>query len=386
VSGDLILTGCEIFTGDEVLRDHSVVVRDGVVEALPPRLDAPVEGAGVVDLGGRSVAPGFIDVQVNGGGDVLFNDDPSVATIERIVAAHRRLGTTDLLVTFVSGPAPDMARAGDAVRQAIEQRLDGVLGIHFEGPLLSRARLGAHDGDQVPASPESAVVAALTAPTGGSTLVTLAPEVVPPGFVADLVRRGIRVSAGHTDATAEQVGRAVDEGVTGATHVWNAMRPPTAREPGAVGALLTDGRVRCGFIADGHHVAWSTLQLSFRAVPPGGAFLVSDAMPPVGGTASGFGLGDRRITVSGGRCTTADGVLAGSALDLASAVRNVVRHCGVSKEEALRMATRYPAELLGIGDRRGRIAPGYPARFTILDDDLTASAVVLGGALTELTT
>jgi N-acetylglucosamine-6-phosphate deacetylase len=386
MSGDLVLTGCEIFTGDEVLRDHSIVVRDGVVAALPPRSDAPRHGTGVVDLGGRSVAPGLIDVQVNGGGDVLFNDDPSVATIERIMAAHRRLGTTDLLVTFVSGPAVDMARAGDAVRQAIEKRLDGLLGIHFEGPLLNRARLGAHDGDQVLGSPESAVVAALAAPTGGSTLVTLAPEVVPGGFIAGLVRRGIRVSAGHTDATAEEVGRAVDEGVTGATHVWNAMRPPTAREPGAVGALLTDGRVRCGFIADGHHVSWSTLQLSFRAVQPGGAFLVSDAMPPVGGTASSFGLGDRRITVADGRCTTAEGVLAGSALDLASAVRNVVRHCGVPKEEALRMATRYPAELLGIGDRRGTIAPGYPARFTILDDDLTASAIVTGGALTELTT
>ena len=385
MSGDLILTGCEIFTGDEVLRDHSIVVRDGVVVALPARLDASGHGDGVVDLGGRSVAPGFLDVQVNGGGDVLFNDDPSVATIERVVAAHQSLGTTDLLVTFVSGPVADMMRAGDAVREAIGQGFDGVLGIHFEGPLLNRARLGAHDGDQVPASPDDAVLAALTAPTGGPTLVTLAPEVVPPGFVAGLVRRGIRVSAGHTDATAEQVGRAVDEGVTGGTHVWNAMRPPTAREPGAVGALLTDDRVRCGFIADGHHVSWPTLQLSFRASQPGCAFLVSDAVSPVGGTASEFRLGGRRITVTDGRCTTADGVLAGSTLHLASAVRNVVRHCGVAKAEALRMATLYPAQLLGIDDRRGRIAPGYPARFTVLDDDLTVSAVVLGGVLTELT-
>jgi N-acetylglucosamine-6-phosphate deacetylase len=381
--GDLVLTGCRIFTGDEVLTDRSVVVRDGVVVGLPSTRDTPL-AVGAVDLGGRWVSPGFIDLQVNGGGDVLFNDDPTVAAIERIVDAHRRLGTTDVLLTFVTAPVPAMVRAGEAVREAIAQQVDGVLGIHFEGPLINPARAGAHDAGLARTTPDDEVLAALTAPTGGATLVTLAPEVVPPGFVETLVDHGIKVAAGHTDATADEVARAADEGLDAATHVWNVMRPPTAREPGTVGAVLADPRIRCGLIADGHHVSWPTLQVSLRALGARRAFLVTDAMPPLGGTATSFRLGGHRVEVHGDRCTTDDGRLAGSMLDLASAVRNVVRHAGVPIEDALRMVTRTPAEALGVADRRGRVAAGRPARLTIFDDDLHVSAVVVDGALTDV--
>ena len=371
------LVNCDIYAGDAVLTDHRVVVRDGVIAEIRASPEGKAPAAPDIDLAGQSVSPGFIDLQVNGGGDVLFNGSPTPDGLAAILRGHRRCGTTDLVPTYITGPLDGMRAALKAVSSA-STPTSGILGIHFEGPLISESRLGVHDRRYLLDKP-SAELAEIFRPDGTPMIVTLAPEIVAPGFVAELVRRGVRVCAGHTDANSEQIAAAIDEGLSGGTHVWNAMSPITSRDAGAVGALMTDRRVWCDFVADGFHVGFITLGLSLRALGPHRAFLVTDAMSPVGGTQGGYKLGPYDVTVRDGKCVTADGTLAGSALDLATAVRNLIRRLGIPKDEALRMATLYPAEFLGVSDRRGRIAVGYPAHLAIFDNEVNVSAVVYDG-------
>lgn len=373
----ITLVNADIYTGKEVLTDHAVVIEDGIVRAVSPGYTGPGE---VIDLGGRSVAPGFIDVQVNGGGDALFNDSPDKSTVQTIARAHRRFGTTDLLPTYITGPLDGMRDAVSAVAAARDGGEAGVLGIHFEGPLISTAKLGVHDAQFV-RQVDDELFDVLTSLSTGKTLVTLAPETLPLGVIANLVSKGVLVAAGHTNATAAETERAISEGLSLGTHVWNAMSGLTSREPGVVGALLSSPTAWCNFVADGHHISFGTLAVSLRAASR--AFLVTDAMSPVGGTAGRYRLGQLEVTVRDGRCETDDGTLAGSALDLATAVRNLVQKVGIAKDEALRMASTYPAQFLGLHDQRGRIAPGYPAHLAIFDNEIHVSAVVYGGEVEE---
>ena len=371
-----VLTNADFYVGDGVVADRALLVRDGVIDGWGS-LEA--KGDHVIDLEGQTVAPGFIDLQVNGGGDVLLNDEPTPSGVAAIAAGHRRVGTTDVMPTFITGPIEDMRRAAAGVAAARETG-PGVLGIHFEGPMLSPAKLGVHDPRFVRGDDEDVLQVLIQAAQDaavGKVIVTLAPEVVRAGTVSRLIEAGAIVAIGHTNATAEQVGRALDEGATLGTHVWNAMSPLGSREPGAVGALMSAKNAWCDFVADGHHVDFTTLRLSLRAAAPR-AFLVTDAMSPVGGTKGGYRLGDLEVTVVDGRCVTADGTIAGSALDLATAVRNVVQHVGIAKDEALRMATAYPAQCLGVADRRGRIAQGYPAHLVVVDNELHVRRVLYG--------
>jgi N-acetylglucosamine-6-phosphate deacetylase len=327
-----------------------------------------------IDLQGGLLAPGFIDLQVNGGGGVLFNDTPEPAAIARIGQAHRRYGTTGFLPTVITSERATMARAIDAVRGAIDAGMLGVLGIHLEGPHINPAKKGVHDAAHIrPLGADD--VALLTSLRRGRTLLTLAPECVPAGAIAALAREAI-VFAGHTDGTCEQIRAGLAAGVSGFTHLFNAMSQLGAREPGAVGAALTSDAA-CGVIVDGHHVHPASLQLAYQARPRG-LFLVSDAMPPVGAAMAGFTLGGHWIEVRDGRCTSADGRLAGSALDMASAVRNAVRLAGIPLEEALRMASTRPADVLGERER-GRIAPGMHADLVLLDEMLQVRATWIGG-------
>jgi N-acetylglucosamine-6-phosphate deacetylase len=283
------------------------------------------------------------------------------------------------MITYITGPGDGMRRAAMAVSACREQGIDGVIGIHFEGPAINPARAGVHDRAWIRSEPADELTSTYTLGRGYPTLVTLAPEMVQPGFITKLVKQGIRVSVGHTDATFDQTARAVDEGATGGTHVWNAMSGLTSRNPGAVGALLHADRVWCGLIADGFHVDFTTLAVSLRAKIPGRAFLVTDAMNPVGGTNDSFALGPHSVSVVDGKCQTEDGTLAGSALDMATAVRNCIQKIGIPKAEALRMATLYPARFLGVDDQLGTIRAGKRARLAIFDDELRVSAVVTGG-------
>lgn len=379
------LTNCDIYTAEEVLTDHAIVVVNGRIESVPvcSQLSGAIE---TIDLGGSSVSAGFIDVQVNGGGDVLFNDAPTEEGVRAIREAHLQFGVTAILPTFITGPRAGMRAAGDAVRKYIDSGGTGVLGIHFEGPALNSTKAGVHDKEFIVSEGYDDLAEIYTRAARGCTMVTLAPETVPPGFIRRLVQAGVRVSIGHSAAASAEVRTAIDEGARCGTHVWNAMTPLTSREPGAVGALLWDDRVWCDFVADGFHVDFTTLALSVRAKPRGRAFLVTDAMSPVGGRAGGYVLGPYAVTVRDGKCVTADGTLAGSALDLATAVRNCVQRMGIPKDEALRMASLYPAQLLGVDGELGRVRPGCRAELAVFDNEINVQAVVSDGKFLPVST
>jgi len=352
-----------VFDGTSLHQDCAVVIENSCIRAVMRRNEVwsaiPTKSLPP----GAWLAPGFIDSQVNGGGDVLFNDDPSPRGITAIAAAHRRFGTTALLPTLLSDTAEKMRLA----RAAVEAGRDpSVMGIHYEGPFLSRDQPGVHDPGMLrcPGPGDAELLAPLR---NGVTLVTLAAEEVPEGFVVRLVGAGVRVSLGHSMATYTQTRAALAEGLTGFTHLFNAMRPLASREPGPIAAALEEPTAHFGMIVDGEHVAPAMLRLALRGA--GRAMLVTDAMPPVGGRCTSFPLCGQDINVQGGRCMTADGRLAGSVLDMASAVRNCVRLLGMPLAQALALASASPAAFLGVGDRIGRLAPGYRADMVALDPD-----------------
>lgn len=373
---DALVNG-RLLVGGELATGRALLLEDGRIRAVLPRADVP-SGAAIHDLGGHLLAPGFIDLQVNGGGGVLLNEAPTVETIATIGRAHRRYGTTGFLPTLISTDRQTMARAAGAVRDALGMGVPGVLGIHFEGPHLNPARRGVHDARHL--RPLNAADLELLASLGaGRTLVTLAPECVPPERIRALCERGVVVSAGHTDASYEQLQEAVQAGISGFTHLFNAMGQLGSRAPGAVGGALALRECRCGIIVDLVHVHPASVRIAWQAKPRGELFLVTDAMAPVGAEMEEFRLGEQRVQVRDDCCVAADGRLAGSTLDMAGAVRRAVQAVGIPLEEALCMASTYPAEFIGLGRERGRIAPGLAADLVLLDDDLHVRATWIAG-------
>ena len=371
------LCNARVLTPEGFVDGLAVLMQDGLIADLVAVEALPADAVRH-DLQGAVLVPGFIDAQVNGGGGALFNNDTTVDAIRAIAQAHRRFGTTGLLPTLISDDADVMARAIDATRDAIAQGVPGVLGIHLEGPYIAPARKGTHDAGKfrVPGVDEVAMATSLD---NGVTLLTLAPEQVPADTIRAMVARGALVVAGHTAATYEQIREGIAAGVSGFTHLYNAMSPLQGREPGAVGAALEDDGCWCGVIVDGVHVHPASVRVALAAKPRGKVFLVTDAMPMVGSDDPSFDLYGETITAVDGVVRNAAGALAGSALDMATAVRNSVHLVGVPLEEAVRMASTYPAEFLGLGATHGRIVPGYRADLVALDADLQVVATWIAG-------
>ena len=376
----LALVNGAVLTGRGITPGLAVLVEDAHIVAVVPAHELPADGVPRHDLQGATLLPGFIDCQVNGGGGVLFNNAPDVETLQRIGAAHRRFGTTAFLPTLISDDAERMARAIAATRQAISQGVPGVIGLHLEGPYLAPARKGTHDAAKFRV-PDADEVALATSLDIGKTLITLAPEQVGADIVRALVARGALVCAGHTAASYEEAVAGIAAGVRGFTHLFNAMSPLTGREPGAVGAALESPDVWCGIIVDGHHVHPASLRVALAAKPRGKVFLVTDAMPPVGSDNPDYELYGETITARDGVVRNAAGALAGSALDMATAVRNAVQLLGLPLDEAARMASTYPAQFLGLEASHGRIAAGCRADLVALDDALQVRTVWIGGAV-----
>ncbi len=366
-----------LFDGTTLAAGRAVLVSGGRVVAVVPDDRVPARARRIA-LGGRVLAPGFVDLQVNGGGGALFNDDPSVDTLARIGAAHRRCGTTSWLATLISDRPEVQCRALAAVAAARAAGVPGLRGVHLEGPHLAPTRRGVHPERHLRDAGLEDIAALRLDDPGAATLVTLAPERVPDQLIAALAAAGVRVAIGHSAAPADRLRAAIAAGATGATHLFNAMGPISARAPGPAGVLLDDPRVWCGIIADGHHVDDALLRVAWKAKGTDRLFLVSDAMPPVGG-GSGFSLFGDPITAVGGRCTTADGRLAGSAIALAGAVRHCVTGAGLPLPDALAMASRVPAAFLGLDAGLGRIVAGATADFVVLDDQLQVRATWIGG-------
>jgi len=355
--------------------EAATVVLDGgrIAEVRP----AAAGDAGT-DLAGDYLLPGFIDTQVNGGGGALFNDAPTVDAIAAIGAAHRRFGTTGFLPTLISDDLAAVAKAIAAVDEAIAAGVPGVLGIHIEGPFLNANRKGIHDASKFRIL-DDAAFDLLTSLKRGKTLVTLAPEATTPQMIRRLVEAGVVVAAGHTNADYDTIRTALDAGVSGFTHLFNAMSPLTSREPGAVGAALEDEASWCGLIVDGRHVHPAVLRVALRARRRDRFMLVTDALSSVGQAEKSFTVQGRAIRVVDGVAVDENGTLAGSDLDMASAVRNVMAIGGLTVSEAVELASAAPAAFLGLAPELGAIAPGRRADLVQADADLRVRRTWIGG-------
>jgi N-acetylglucosamine-6-phosphate deacetylase len=354
-----------LFDGDRLTGPRRVEIRDGRITAV---LDAgrSVETDSTVRLPPDVIlAPGFIDIQVNGGCDALLNDEPTVDCVRRIAQAHRRFGTTGLLPTLITDHPDKLRQLALVAAEAMS--IPGVLGFHLEGPHLSLARKGIHPPQFIRPMTEEDRILLTQFANHGRSLVTLAPELCPGEVIQGLARAGLRVSAGHTEAAAGQITAAAERGLTCVTHLFNAMSQMTAREPGVVGAALADDRLFAGIIPDGICVSPMNLKTAYRAMGRDRLIIITDAMPTAGGNRSFFHLQGRKITLQDGRLTDDAGTLAGAHLTMNEAVRNAVAMMGASLEDALTMASLTPARCLGLGDELGRIAPGYRADLVAFD-------------------
>ncbi len=364
-----------IATPGQLIESADIVVAGGRIAAISAIGHGRAEAT--IDLEGGWLLPGFIDCQVNGGGGVLFNDHVDPHAIAAIGAAHAGFGTTGFLPTLISDTAAQIAAALDAVDAAIAQGVPGVIGIHIEGPFINAVKRGIHEAHRIRRL-DAETLALLTAPRRGRVMLTLAPEQCAPEDIATLTRHGVIVSAGHSDATYAEAKAAIDAGLTGVTHLFNAMSPLHHRAPGLVGAAL-DSDIWCGLIVDDAHLHPAAVRIAVKAKGVDRLMLVTDAMPTVGTDASEFMLQGKRITVRDGVCVFSDGTLAGTHLDMASALRNTVEVTGLSVPDAAIMASTTPAHFLSLADQRGALAAGLRADWVCLDRDLRPAGTWIGG-------
>jgi N-acetylglucosamine-6-phosphate deacetylase len=366
-----------VFDGRRWHEDAAVLLEGARIAAVTGQADVPPRCRVRRLPQGALLAPGFIDLQVNGGGGILLNDNPSPKAMRAIARAHRRLGTTAILPTLITDAREKMMRAIDSARAVAGK--DGVLGLHLEGPFINPARAGVHAREHIARAEIRDLELLRRLGQAGHSFVTLAPECVPEGFVRELVKAGTRVAAGHSEASAAIMLRAIDEGLSGVTHLFNAMPPLQGRAPGIVGTAFADRRVTAGLIVDGLHVDPVSVRAAFAAKGADGIALVTDAMPTVGGNVDAFALAGRIISLREGRLQTEDGTLAGAHLDMVSAVRNAVTLCGIPLDDALRAATLTPAHFLGIENERGALLPGACADLVALSSSVHLIACWVDG-------
>ena len=374
------ILGARIFDGQDWHDDAALLIEFGQVSAIVRAADVPAH-AEAIRLDGGMIAPGFIDLQVNGGGGVLLNNAPTVDSIRTICAAHAQFGTTALLPTLITDTVAVNEAAIAAGVAAVAQGIPGFIGLHLEGPHLSVARKGTHDPALIRPM-DAADLARLVAAKSKipNLLVTVAAETVTPEQIRALSDAGIIVSLGHSDAGYAEASAAFAAGASMATHLFNAMSQLGNREPGVVGAALFNGHVHTGLIADGIHVHPAAIQLALRAkAGPGHIFLVTDAMSQTGTDLTSLTLNGREITRADGALRLADGTLAGADLDMIDAVTFMHKEIGLSLDEALRMASLYPAEAMGIAADYGNLAPGAVASFVHLDETLHVQSTWIAG-------
>lgn len=373
-------TNCRIFDGQDWIAESALLVEDGKVISIAAQseLSSVVK---TVDTAGGLIVPGFIDLQVNGGGGVMLNDDRSVEGIRQICAAHASFGTTALLPTLITDTREVTAAAIEAGLYAKAARIPGFIGLHLEGPHLSVARKGTHHPDLIrPMEREDLERLLKIGKSFDALMITVAPENTTLEQVKALAEGGFIVSLGHTNAAFETAEAYVEAGARTVTHLFNAMSPLENRSPGLVGAALELGTVSAGIIADGFHVHPAAMRTALRAKQgPGRIFIVTDAMSTIGTDLEGLTLNGRQIYRKDGRLTLTDGTLAGADIDMLSSVLFVHRKLGLEIEEAIRMASLYPAEAAGLAGRKGQLKQGYDADFLILTNDYQLKSTWIGG-------
>ncbi|MBM3635512.1 MAG: N-acetylglucosamine-6-phosphate deacetylase [Alphaproteobacteria bacterium] len=370
-----IFLGADLFDGERIIKDHALVLEDGLIKALVPFSERPHDSE-IIDLAGGILSPGFIDIQVNGGGGTLFNEDPTLEGIAAIADAHRRFGTTALLPTVITDHQKIIDDALRATQSAREIRRD-IAGIHVEGPFIDVVRKGAHPANYIRALTQADIDHFAEA-RSGVLLLTVAPNKVTADQITALTRAGIHVSLGHSDATDLEAKAAIDAGARAVTHLFNAMSQCEGRAPGLVGSALADPRVICGLIADGHHVAPTAIIAALAAKGAEGIALISDAMPSAAGGPVHFTLQSRLVRRQNKKLTLDDGTLAGADITMFDAV-NYMLSLGIPLAYVLQMATRTPARLIGLEGQIGALRPGYPADIVHLGPDHRLLGVFYGG-------
>jgi N-acetylglucosamine-6-phosphate deacetylase len=380
MSQAIALTHARIFDGHAWHEDSALVIDKGKIASIVANSDVPA-GARQIEAKDAVIVPGFIDLQVNGGGGVMLNDEQTVEGIHTICAAHAKFGTTALLATLITDTPEITAAAVKAGKQARDAKVPGFLGLHLEGPHLSVARKGTHHPALIRPM-EQADLDNLLALKGefDALMTTVAPENTGEDQVRQLAEAGLTVSLGHTNTAYETAERYVEAGAKTATHLFNAMSPLENRTPGLVGATINLGGLYAGIIADGIHVHPASMAIALKAKNgPGKIFIVTDAMSTVGTDLTGFTLNGREIFRKDGRLTLADGTLAGADIDMLSSVLFVHRRLGLDFEEAVRMASLYAAEAVGVANRKGLLRPGYDADFVVLGADYAVKSTWIGG-------
>ncbi|HAU8298781.1 N-acetylglucosamine-6-phosphate deacetylase [Vibrio vulnificus] len=370
------LTNCKIYTGSDVLSEHALIIENDLIQSIVPAADLP-SGIEVKDLAGANVSPGFIDLQLNGCGGVMLNDEITAETMQIMHKANLKSGCTSFLPTLITSSDEDMRAAISAAREYHAQYQNQSLGLHLEGPYLNVMKKGIHSVDYIRPS-DTSMVDFICENADVVTKVTLAPELNDPEHIEKLRNAGIVVSIGHTNATYAEARKGFEAGITFATHLFNAMTPMVGREPGVVGAIYDTPDVYAGIIADGFHVDYANIRIAHK-IKGEKLVLVTDATAPAGANMDYFIFVGKKVYYRDGKCVDENGTLGGSALTMIEAVQNTVEHVGIALDEALRMATLYPAKAIGVDAQLGRIKKGYIANLTIFDRDFNVKATVVNG-------
>ncbi|HBI09609.1 MAG TPA: N-acetylglucosamine-6-phosphate deacetylase [Franconibacter pulveris] len=373
------LTHGRIFTGHEILDDHAVIIANGLIERVCPLAELPA-GIEQRDAGGAIIAPGFIDVQLNGCGGVQFNDTAeavSVETLEIMQKANEKSGCTSYLPTLITASDDLMKQGVRVMRDYLAKNKNQALGLHLEGPWLNIVKKGTHNPAYV-RKPDQALVDFLCENADVITKLTLAPEMVEPEVIRQLAAAGIVVSAGHSNATLKEAKAGFRAGISFATHLFNAMPYITGREPGLTGAIFDEPDLYCGIIADGLHVDFANVRTA-KKVKGDKLCLVTDATAPAGANIDEFIFAGKTIYFRNGLCVDENGTLSGSALTMIEGVRNLVEHVNIALDEALRMATLYPARAMGVDKTLGTIEAGKVANLTVFTRDYKITRTLVNG-------
>lgn len=370
----MLLTADKIFDGKQFLTDKTLEINDGKIVAIH---DGKLPEAEVLN---GTLTAGFVDYHVNGGGGKLFNFEPDVTTLQTMIKAHAMFGTTAMVPTLITDSAETMQKAADATALALTNKEPGILGVHFEGPHLSIPKKGVHEETLV--RPIGDVERAIFARQDlGIKIITLAPENVADEDFDFLISNNNKISLGHSNATFARAKQGVAMGADGFTHLFNAMSPFTSREPGVLGAALESDAAWCGIILDGHHMHYGSAKVAYATKPKGKLLLVTDSMSTIGSDQQGFEFFGVEVIRDGDKLATPKGTLAGSALDMITAVKNAVQHCDITIGEALNMASLYPAQYLGVDDQMGQIAVGKNADLTLFSEDFLVTKTWISGAV-----
>lgn len=372
------LTNCVIYTGENVLYQHAVIIKDDKIEAVVPQEQLPPQ-LQQIDLEGANLCAGFIDVQLNGCGGVMFNEDTTVKTLEIMQQANLKSGTTSYLPTFITASDEGMKQAVQVMRDYLATHQNQALGLHLEGPYISVAKKGVHRPEFIrEISPE--MLDFLCDNGDVITKITVAAENPTADHIAKFNQAGIIVSIGHSNATYQQATQRIREGIAFATHLHNAMSPiSSGRDPGVVGAVL-DSDIYAGIIVDGLHVDWANVRIA-KKLKGDKLVIVTDAVAPAGANIDSFIFVGKKILVKDGKCLDEFGSLGGAAITMIESIRNVVKHTDISLEEAVRMCTLYPARAIHVDDKLGSIETGKIANLAIFDNQFNVLATAVNGSL-----